>query len=152
MKQVPGFDCLSFDPFSLFQDGLVTAQVDVGRAEVLQALVVASIVVVLDKGVDLLPEIARQVVVLQQDAVLQGLVQSLDHALGLRVIRCASDMIHLPVFQPVGQFARDVARPVIAEQPWFVQDLCWVTTRSLQRHVSVTSPDFIVVQSFHAMM
>lgn len=40
----------------------------------MQALVIAPVVVVLDEGVDLLPEIARQVVVFQQDTVLQGLV------------------------------------------------------------------------------
>ncbi len=49
MKQAPGFDGFPFDPFSFFQDGLAASEVDVGRGEVLQALVVAAMVVVLDK-------------------------------------------------------------------------------------------------------
>ena len=72
MKQASRFDGLSFDPFSLLQDGLAASEVDIGRGEVLQALVIASMVVLIDKGIDLLPEITGQVVVFQQDAVLQG--------------------------------------------------------------------------------
>ncbi len=87
MKQAPGFDCLSFDPVSLFQNGLAASEVDIGRCKVLQALVVASVVVMIDEGVDLVSQIAGQVIVLQQDAVLQGLMPALDLALGLRVIR-----------------------------------------------------------------
>ena len=41
MKQAPRFDGLLFDPFSLFQDGLAASEVDIGRGEVLQALMVA---------------------------------------------------------------------------------------------------------------
>lgn len=54
MKQAPGFDCFSFDPFSLFQVCLAAPEVDVSRGEVLQALVVAAVVVMLDEGIDLL--------------------------------------------------------------------------------------------------
>ena len=88
----------------------------------MQALVVAPMVVVFDKGVDLLPEITGQIVVFQQDAVLQGLVPSLDLAVGLRVIWCAADVIHLLIFKPTGQFTRDVTRPVVREQAWLVQN------------------------------
>ena len=93
MKQAPVFDGRSFDPFSLFQNGFTAPEVDIGRGEVLQALVIASVGVVLDECVDLLVEMAGQVVVLQQDAVLQRLMPSLDLALGLRVIWGAADMI-----------------------------------------------------------
>lgn len=31
MKQAPGFDCLSLDPFSLFQNGLAAPEVDIGQ-------------------------------------------------------------------------------------------------------------------------
>ncbi len=58
MKQAPVFDGLSFDPFSLFQNGLPTPEIDIGRCAVLQALVVASVIVVIDEGIDLLTEIA----------------------------------------------------------------------------------------------
>ncbi len=63
MKQAPGFDGLSFDPFSLFQNGLASPEVDIGRGEVLQALVITFVIVMIDKCIDLLSEIARQVVV-----------------------------------------------------------------------------------------
>ena len=86
MKQAPGFDGLSFDPFSLLQDGLAAPEVDVNGREIPQALVIAPMVVVLDECVDLLPEIAWQVVILQQDAVLERLVPTFDLTLCLRWI------------------------------------------------------------------
>ncbi len=70
MKQALGFDCLPFDPFSLFQNGVAALEVDIGRCEVLQALMIAPVVVVIDESIDLLPEITGQVVVFQQDTVL----------------------------------------------------------------------------------
>ena len=135
MKQAPGFDGLSFDPFSLFQDGLAAPQVDVGRSEVLQALVIAAMVVMLDEGIDLLPEIAGQVVVFQQDAVLQGLVPALDLALGLRVIWCTANMVHLLIIQPIGQLARYVTRPIVTEQARLMQDRSLIAARCLLRQV-----------------
>lgn len=65
-------------------------------------------VVVPDEGIDLLPEVAWQIVVLHRNAVLQGLVPALDLALGLRMIRGTADMIYLLVCQPISQFARDL--------------------------------------------
>jgi hypothetical protein len=41
-----------FDPFSLQQNGLSSAEVDVGRREIVQALVIAAMIVVIDEGVD----------------------------------------------------------------------------------------------------
>ncbi len=113
MKQAPVFDGRSFDPVSLFQNGFTAPEVDIGRGEVLQALVIASVVVVLDERVDLLAEITGQVVVLQQDAVLQGLVPSLDLTLSLRVIWSAAHMVHLLIFQPVSQFTGDVTGTIV---------------------------------------
>ena len=53
--QAPMFDGLSFDPFALFDDGCGPAEVGVGRRHVVEALVVAAVVVVLDEGLDLAP-------------------------------------------------------------------------------------------------
>ena len=114
--QAPIFDCLSLDPFALFDDGRSPAEVGVGGRHVGQALVVTLVVVVLDEGLDLGLEVARQEVVLQQDAVLQGLVPTLDLALGLGMHRGAAHMAHLVGFDVLGQFAGDVAGAVIAEQ------------------------------------
>ena len=117
MLQAPLFDGLSLDPFSLQQDGLAASEVDVGGGEIVEALVIAAVVVVLDEGRDLGFEIARQEVVLQQDAVLQRLVPALDLALGLRMARCTADVIDVLILKPFGQFAGDVARPIVGEQP-----------------------------------
>ena len=75
----------SLDPFSLQQNGLATSEVDVGRGEIVEALVIAPVVVVLDEGGDLGFEVTRQELVFQQDAVLQGLMPAFDLALGLGV-------------------------------------------------------------------
>ena len=46
MLQAPVLDGLSFDPFPFQQDGLAAPEVDIGGREVIQALVVAPVVVV----------------------------------------------------------------------------------------------------------
>ena len=66
--QASMFDGLAFDPFALFDDGIGRTEVGVGRCDVIEALVVAAMVVVLDEGPDLSLQIAGQEVVLQQDA------------------------------------------------------------------------------------
>ncbi len=70
MLQAPVLNSLSFDPFSFQQDGLVPPEIDIGWCEVAQALVVTAVIVTLDEGLDLSLEVARQIVVLQQDPIL----------------------------------------------------------------------------------
>ena len=43
---------LRFDPFSFQQDGLTASEVDVGRRQIVDALVVAQVIVVGDEGFD----------------------------------------------------------------------------------------------------
>src|SRR3546814_4753834 len=69
-----------------------------------------------DEGLDLGFEVAGQEVVLQQDAVFQGLVPALDLALGLRVHGRAADMAHFVGLDIFGQFAGDVAGAVRSEE------------------------------------
>ena len=126
------FDGLAFDPFALFEDGFCPAEVGVGGGHIVQALVVALVVVAIDERLDLAFEIAGQEAIFQQDAVLQGLVPAFDLALGLRMERSASHMAHGSRFDVVRQFAGDVARPIVAEQPWPVMDMSLVTTRCCQ--------------------
>ena len=78
MQQAAVLDCLSFDPFSLHEDCLAAPEVDVGRGQVSDALVVPEVVVVGDEVADPLLEITGQVVVLEQDAVLERLMSALD--------------------------------------------------------------------------
>src|SRR5690606_41219077 len=81
--QAPMLDGLAFDPFALFDDGCSPAEVGVGGRHVVEALMVAPVVVMLDEGADLGLEVAGQEVVFEQDAVLHGLVPALDLSLGL---------------------------------------------------------------------
>ena len=53
MLQAPMFECLSLDPFSSFDDGGSPAEVGIGGRDVVEALVVALVVVMLDEGLDL---------------------------------------------------------------------------------------------------
>jgi hypothetical protein len=53
MLQAAFGDGLAFDPFSLQQDCLAAPEVDVGRGQIVDALVVAAIIVVGHKGLDL---------------------------------------------------------------------------------------------------
>jgi hypothetical protein len=85
VQQAPLLDGLALAGFTFAQDGLAAAEVDVGRGETVQALVVALMIVVLDEGFDLRLERAGQIIVLAQDPVLECLVPALEFALGLRV-------------------------------------------------------------------
>jgi hypothetical protein len=81
MLQAPMFDGLSFDPGALGEEGGAAADVDIGRGQVVEALVVPVVIVVVDERLDLRLEVAGQIVVFKQDAVRQGLVPALDLAL-----------------------------------------------------------------------
>ncbi len=76
-----GFRGLSFDPFPFDEGGLTASEVDIGRRKIAQALVAAQVSVVGDDGADLGLEVARQVVALEQDSVLERLMPALDLAL-----------------------------------------------------------------------
>ncbi len=68
--QASGFDGVDFDPFSFHQDGLTAPELDVGWRQVAVALVLSEMVAVGDDVADLLLEISKQVVDLEQDAVV----------------------------------------------------------------------------------
>ena len=70
-------------------------------------------IVVGDEPLDAGVEIARQEVVLQQDAVLEGLMPSFDLALRLRVIGRTFDMIHAVIIEPFSEFTRDITGAVV---------------------------------------
>ena len=108
MLQAPGFEGLSLNLLSMSQKGFVTPEVDVGGCDVVQALMVAPVIVMIDEGLDLGFKIKRQEVVFQQDAVLQSLMPPFDFALCLRMIRGSSAVLHALVLKPFGQIARDV--------------------------------------------
>ena len=117
------FDGVSFDPFAFEQDGLAASEVDVGRSEIVEALVVSPMIVMLDESRDLGFEVFLEEVVFQQDAVLQRLVPALDLALGLRMTRRAVDLLNGTFFQPFPEIGRDVTRAVVGQQARPVFDL-----------------------------
>ena len=123
MKQVPVVDGLSLDALSFFEDGPVSAKVDVGWGQIIDDLVIALGVVVLDEAIDLGLQGTRQIIVFQQNAVLQGLMPPLNLTLGLRVVGGAADMGDLLVVQPLGQIARDVAGTVVGQQTRLVPNV-----------------------------
>lgn len=83
MVQAAVLDGLQFDAPPFGQDGFAASEVDVGRGEVADALVVAMVVVVTDEGGDGGFKFPFEEVVFEQDAVFQGLMPSLYFALGL---------------------------------------------------------------------
>ncbi len=74
MLQAADLDCRSLDPFSFHQNGLTASELDVDRREIVETHVVAQMVIVHHKRLDLRLQIAWQKVVLQQDAILERLV------------------------------------------------------------------------------
>jgi len=74
-----------------------------------------SAVVVVDEGGDLGFKIAREEIVLQQDAVLEGLVPALDLALGHWMIGRAAQVFDLPVGEPFGEITCDIAGAVVGQ-------------------------------------
>ena len=120
MLQAAALDCQFLDLLPFPDDGFVAPEVDVSWCDVVQALVVSLVVVVLDESPDLAFEVAGQIVVFQQNPVLHRLMPALDLALGLRMERSATNMVHLVIFQPFGQIARDVTGSVVTEQTWHV--------------------------------
>ena len=68
MVEATGLDG-HFSDFSPFDDCGVPAKVRLGRGDVVQALVVATVVVVIEELADLFSQITWQVIVLQKDSV-----------------------------------------------------------------------------------
>jgi hypothetical protein len=70
-------DCGSFDPFSFEKDGLSAAEVDVGRREIVQALVITAMIVVIDEMVVFARPSARAMALIDWQAARRMLIWSL---------------------------------------------------------------------------
>jgi hypothetical protein len=66
------------------------------------------VVIMVDKAADGMFESARQIVVLEQDAVLERLVPALDLAMGHLMVWLSTNMIHVTLVQPRCQVAGDI--------------------------------------------
>ena len=69
MLQAALLDCPFLDLFPFSETGFVAPEVDVCRCDVVQALVIALVVVVIHEGFDMSFNITGQEVVFKQDAV-----------------------------------------------------------------------------------
>jgi hypothetical protein len=103
MHQAAVLDGFALDALAPQQDSLPPAEMDISRGQIVQALVVAPVVILIDKGFNLGLKRAWQVIVFQQDAVLHGLVPALDLALRLRVSRRAAVMLYAVLCEPLGK-------------------------------------------------
>ena len=92
---------------------MTPACVNIGWCDVVQALVVTLMIVLANEGSDVRFEVTGQEVVLQQDAVFQRLMPSLDLALCLRMIGRAACVRHAFVFQIFSEISGDIARAII---------------------------------------
>lgn len=97
--QAPLFDSFVFDPFALFNDGLCFAELGLGRRDIVQAFMMALLVIALDERLDLAFKITGQEVVFQEDVVFEGLVPAFDLALCLGMERGTAYMAQSSVLR-----------------------------------------------------
>ena len=102
MHSTPLFDRVALDLLAAFQDAGTASEVDIGWREVVQALVVAAVIVMLDEVGDGAFEVTGQVIVFKQDSAFEREVSALDFALGHRVVGFAARVLHALVFEPLG--------------------------------------------------
>ena len=126
---------LALDAVPLDQDPFAASEVDVSGRDVAQAFMGSGMVVVFNEGFDPRLQLAGQVGVFEQDAILERLVSALDLALRLRMVWRTADVGHAPAAEPVGQVAGDVARPVVGEQTWPLPHPPLIDPSRTQRHV-----------------
>ena len=102
-----------FDLLSHIQDFLAASEVHIGGREVVQALVIASVIVVVDEDGDRTFEITGQIIVFKQQTALQGEMLAFDLALGHRMIGLTTRVTHRLTIESIGQFACDVRGTVV---------------------------------------
>jgi hypothetical protein len=91
---------------------LAASEVDVRRGEIVEALVVSSMIVMLDESRDLGFKVFLEEVVFEQDAVLERLVPAFDFPLRLRVTRSTMELADLVFLQPFTKVGSDITRTI----------------------------------------
>ncbi len=81
----------ALDALTLQQDGLPPAEIDIRWGQIVQALVIPPVLKLPDKILNFGLQRPRQVVILQRDAVLHGLVPAFDLSLRLGMCGRAND-------------------------------------------------------------
>ena len=121
MLQASILDCETFDPFAFTEDFCRASAVDVDGREIVQTFVISAVIVMLDEVADLGFEIVWNIIVLQQDAVFERLMPTLDLALRLRMIWRAAHMIWCIGKTPMQTFVE--ALPLAREKTSQVREL-----------------------------
>src|ERR1700677_1821987 len=103
MLQATVRDGLAFDALTFGQDCLGSPKVDISRGEVVDALMIADVIVMLEEGADLPLEVAGKIIFVEQGGVLQRLMPALDLPLGLGMIRSPAHVLHVFALEPRGQ-------------------------------------------------
>ena len=78
--------------------------VHISRCQVVERLVIAVIVIVIYELLDLSIQLARQVIVLQVNHVLDRPMITLNLTLGLGMVPCTPGMLHLSILEIFLQF------------------------------------------------
>lgn len=105
MLQASILDCDAFDPFSFAQDFLTRVRNRRLRGEIVQALVIAAMIVMIDEGGDLRFQVSGQIIVFEQDAVFERLMPALDLTPCLRMTRRAANVFDVAVAEPFREIA-----------------------------------------------
>ena len=117
-----------FDYLTLSEYRLLSTKIHISGRDIVERFVIAFVVIVRHKIGKSQLKLPREKEDIEFDNRFHGAMVTFDLALGLRMIWGTTDMIHLPVFQPIGQVVRDVTRPVVAEQARLVQNRHLITT------------------------
>lgn len=113
MKQAALLNGSSFDALAFEQNRLLSAKIDIRRRQIVDALMIAAMILVLDESLDVGFDIPRQIIVFQQDLVFQRLMPALDFALGLGMARRAANVIDVALSQPFGKIFGHIARAIV---------------------------------------
>ncbi len=97
---------------------------------------VSLVVVVLHEPLDLMFQLARQVIMLKLDQVLHGAMVPLDLALCLGMIRSASGILHVVAVEIILELPGEIALTVIGEQPRSVANINFMNAGPLTSNYS----------------
>ena len=92
---------------------MAAPEVDVGRGQIAETLVISAMIVMIDEGCDLGLKVLREVIIFQQNAVLERLVPALDPALGLGMARRTMQLFDGSLFEPIAKIGSDVAWAIV---------------------------------------
>ena len=76
---------------------------------------IALVIVMLDKGIDLILQATGQIIIFEQDPVFRRLMPTLDFALGLQVSRRAFNIFDVLLVRPIGEIGGDIAGTTTVE-------------------------------------